>query len=381
MDVDAKGVIYLTGSTTSTDFSLGGAVPQVNGAATTMDAFVLQLYPDVGGKDALLFSTYLGGNNGDDVGNGIAVGPDGMVYVIGTTKSDDFPVTADTAYQPVHWGTSDSFIAKLDPVAGKIVHATYLGGEGQDDGRTILVDAKGLVYFGASTLSDNFPMAGFQVFGGRIGAQDIVVGVMDLGRSGVQSLVYSTYYGGTGNEEIRGMAFDAKGNLLLTGYTLSTDLVLTGDALQNTPGGNGDAFVAVLNPSIPFAGGLLYSTYFGGSHGEVGYGISGDAAGNIFLAGYTLSSDLPIAGSVPQADWGSGTDVFVASMKPGIPGKGALNFSTFLGATGVYVPTALAIASDGTMYVAGYGAVGMPLSDNARGYWGGTSDGFIVVMK
>ena len=67
-------------------------------------------------------------------------------------------------------------------------------------------------------------MAGFQVYGGRIGAQDAVLGVMDLNRNGQQSLVYSTFFGGTGNEEVRGMAFDGKGNVIITGYTLSTDL-------------------------------------------------------------------------------------------------------------------------------------------------------------
>jgi hypothetical protein len=381
MDVDAKGVIYLGGSTTSTNFPLGGAVPQVNGAATTMDGFVLQLYPDMGGKDALLFGTYLGGTHGDDVVNGIAIGPDGMAYVIGTTKSDDFPLT-DTAYQGVHWGPSDAFITKIDPVAGKFIYSTYLGGEGNDDGRTILVDSKGLVYFGASTLSDNFPMAGFQVFGIRLGAQDAVMGVMDLTKSGEKSLVYATFFGGTGNDEIRAMSFDPKGNVIIAGYTLSKDLPVTGDAMQNKNNGGGDAFVAILNPSLPFTRGLLYSTYFGGAHGEVAYGVASDSKGNIYLAGYTLSSDLPIAGSAPQPDWGRGTDTFVTSFTPGVIGKGALNYSTFLGGGGIYVPTALSLGSDGSVYVVGYGGSGLPITENAnQPPQGGATDGFIAVLK
>jgi hypothetical protein len=381
MDVDPKGVVYLAGSTTSTDFPLGGAVPQTTGAASTVDGFVLQLYPDVGGKDALLFATYLGGTTGDDVVNGIAIGKDGMAYVIGTTKSSDFPVTSG-AYQSNHWGPSDAFITKIDPVAGQFVYSTYLGGESNDDGRRILVGADGLVYFAGSTTSDNFPMAGFQIFGARIGAQDGVVGVMDLMKSGDQALRYATFFGGTGNDEIRAMSFDAKGNVIVAGYTLSTDLAVTGDAMQDRNGGNGDAFIAVLNPKLPFAQGLLYSTYFGGSHGEVAYGVAGDAAGNIYLTGYTLSRDLPIAGSIPQAEWGSGIDVFIASFKPGIIGKGALNYSTYLGGGGTYVPTALTLGTDGTVFVTGYGGSGLPMTDNAnQGPGGGASDGFIAVMK
>jgi hypothetical protein len=381
MDVDPKGVVYLAGVTTSTNFPLGGAVPQTTGAANSADAFVLQLYPDVGGTDALLFATYLGGATADDVANGIAIGPDGMAYVIGTTQSSDFPVTSD-AYQPSQWGPSDMFLTKIDPVAGKIVYSTYLGGETNDDGRAILVDSKGLVYFTGSTLSDNFPMAGFQVFGGRIGAQDVVAGVMDLTKPNEKGLIYSTFLGGTGNEEARAMAFDANGNIIITGYTLSTDFPVTGDAVQNQNGGNGDAFVTVINPKLSFGSGLIYSTYFGGSHGEVAYGVAGDPAGNIYLTGYTLSSDLPLAGSIPQGDWGKGIDVFVASITPGVIGKGALNFSTFLGGSGIYVPTALTRAADGSVYVVGYGGSGLPMTDNAQqGPAGGVSDGFIAVMK
>jgi hypothetical protein len=381
MDVDPKGVVYLGGSTTSTNFPLGGAVPQVTGAATTVDGFVLQLFPDVGGTDALLFATYLGGATGDDVVNGIAVGPDGMAYVIGTTKSSDFPVTGD-AYQTSQWGPSDAFITKIDPVAGVFVYSTYLGGESNDDGRAILVGPNGLVYFAASTTSDNFPMAGFQVFGSRLGRQNAVTGVMDLTKATDKGLRYSTFYGGSGVDEARAMAFDAKGRIILTGYTLSTDLAVTPDAMQNSPGGNGDAFVAVIDPSKPFAQGLVYGTYFGGSHGEVAYGVGSDAKGNIYLTGYTLSPDMPVTGSVPQGDWGKGVDVFVASITPGIIGRGALNYSTYLGGSGTYVPTGLTVGADGSVYVVGYGGSGLPMTDNAnQGPAGGGSDGFIAILK
>ena len=146
--------------------------------------------------------------------------------------------------------------------------------------------------------------------------------------------MYSTFFGGTGIEELRGMAFDAKGNVIVTGYTLSTDLPVTADAVQASNAGNGDAFVAIFNPSLSYTNGLLFSTYFGGSHGEVGYQVAGDAAGNIYLAGYTLSPDLPIAGTVPQAEWGKGTNLFVAKFNTGIGGRGAYQYSTYLGATG-----------------------------------------------
>src|SRR5262249_28525181 len=227
----------------------------------------------------------------------------------------------------------DAFVAQIDPNAGKILYATFLGGEGVDDGRNILVGANGLVYFTASTLSTQFPMANFQYSINSFGAEDIIIGVSDLTQTGAASLVYSTYFGGSGNEEVRGMAFDSKGRVVVTGYTLSTDLPVTGDAVQSVSGGNGDAFLVIFDPSVLGAGGLRYSTYFGGAHTEVGYGVAGDSAGNVYLAGYTLSSNLPVGGIVPQSTWGGGTDLFVAKIKPGTAGPAGIQFSTYLGAS------------------------------------------------
>jgi hypothetical protein len=382
MDVDSQGVIYLTGTTNSTDFPTTGNAFQTSGAGAFTGTFVVKLDPSQYGGNSLIFSSYLGGIAGVNIGNGIAVDKNGLIYVIGSTKSSDFPITAN-AYQPVQWGTQDAFIVQIDPSAGQIRYATYLGGEGVDDGRNILVGANGLVYFTASTLSSQFPMANFQYSINPIGAEDVIIGVMDLSKSGNDSLVYSTYFGGTGNEEVRGMAFDAKGRLVITGYTLSTDLPVTGDAVQPTAGGNGDAFVVLFDPSVLGRGGLQYCTYFGGAHSEVGYGVAADSAGSIYVTGYTLSSNLMVAGDVPQSVWGGGTDLFVAKLKPGTPGPAGLQFATYLGATNVYVPTGMALAPDGTIYVAGYGGIGLPSSANARqgGFAGGASDGFLMVVS
>lgn len=381
LDVDQAGVAYVTGTTTSPNFPLTPNAFQTTGAGANTSAFVMKVDPSKYGGDSLVFSSFLSGTTGTDVGNGIAAGPNGMIYVIGTARSTDFPVTAN-AYQAVLWGTQDTFLAQIDPNAGALNYSTYLGGEDQDDGRAILVDSSGLVYFTASTLSQQFPMAGQQYRGLPAGASDVIFGVMDMSQSGNNSLVYATYYGGTGNEEVRGMGFDAKGNVAITGYTLSDDLPTTADAIQTTNGGAGDVFVAVFNPTLPYTTGLLYSTYLGGTHGEVGYGIGADSANNLYVTGYTLSSDLPVRGAVPQGSWGGGTDVFVAELKRGVAGEAGLQYLTYLGASNTYVPTGLAVGPDGTAYAVGYGGIGLPTSDYASqgGYAGGLTDGFLAVL-
>ena len=209
------------------------------------------------------------------------------------------------------------------------------------------------------------------------GGSDIVVGMMDMTKSGEASLVYSTYLGGSDNDEVRKISLDANNNILLTGYTLSNDFPITSDAVQRNAVHNTDVFVSVVNPHDP-AHFLVYSTYFGGTQGEVAYDVKPDGAGNIYFTGYTLSPDLYTVGA-PYPGWGGGIDVFVAAVTPGKSGRAGVLFSTYFGATGTYVGTSLVLGPDGSIYLGGYGNIGMPIT--ATGYAGGLADGFLVVLK
>jgi hypothetical protein len=182
-------------------------------------------------------------------------------------------------------------------------------------------------------------------------------------------------------DEVRKIALDAKNNVILTGYTLSDDFPVTSDAVQRNPAGNTDVFVSVVNPNDP-AHFLVYSTYFGGTQGEVAYDVKPDGAGNIYFTGYTLSPDLFTVGA--SYGWGGGIDVFVAAITPGKSGSAGRLYCTYLGATGTYVGSALVLGSDGSIYVGGYGNVGMPIdvgTPSGAGFAGGVADGFLVVLK
>ena len=383
VDTDTAGFVYITGITTSTDFPLAGTPVQTTAKATaTQEAFVMKFRPKDTGADALWYSIYLGGNTGNDSGNGITVDAAGNIYVIGTTLSEDFPVTSSTAYQPVRWGPQDTFIVKIDPTSGSLLYSTYLGGEGIDEGRAIAVGANGLVYFAASTLSQQFPWAGQPFSSGSFGAKDVAFGVLDTGKASFDSLVYSSYLGGSSNEDVFGLSLDGNGNMILSGYTLSADFPVTADAMQNVNLGNGDVFVTVFNPRVGFQSGAVYSTFIGGAGGDAAYAARADVAGNIYVTGYSLSRDFPMAEGSPQPNWGGGTDIFVTKFKPGVAGRAALLFSTYVGASGTYVPTGLAVGPDGTMIVVGYGNRGLDITDgHIQGFHGGASDGFIFVIR
>jgi hypothetical protein len=376
LEVDANGVAYLAGYTTSTDFPMAGNSFQSTGSSTYADAFVATIDPSLYGGDSLTYSTYLGGTDGKSTINGIALDPAGFIYLIGTTMATDFPLT-DSGYAQTLYGNQDAFLTKLDRNSVALVYSTYLGGELSDDGRSIAVGSDGKVYFGISTISTLFPMEGPGYRQTSQGGADVIVGIMDMTQSGEKSLVYSTYLGGSDNDEVRKISLDAKNNVILTGYTLSNDFPVTADAAQRNAAGNTDVFVSVVNPNDP-AHFLVYSTYFGGTGGEVAYDVQPDGAGNIYFTGYTLSSDLITVGA-SQPGWGGGIDVFVAAIKPGAPGGAGRLYCTYLGATGTYVATAMVLGPDGSIYLGGYGNIGMPIT--ATGYSGGVADGFLVVLK
>jgi hypothetical protein len=377
LEVDSAGVAYLAGYTSSVDFPMAGNSYQTTASTTGTTGFVATIDPSLYGGVSLTYSTYLSGTDGLTTITGIALDSAGFIYLIGTTQATDFPFT-DNAYAQVLFGSQNAFLTKLDRNSLSLPYSTYLGGGTTDEGRSIAVGTDGKVYFGITTTGTQFPLEGpyySNVSPDAVGVHT-VIGMMDMTKSVEASLVYSTYFGGSDNNEVRKIALDANNNVILTGLTLSNDFPTTADAVQHNPGGNTDAFVSIVNPNDPphF---LIYSTYFGGTQGDVAYDVKPDGAGNIYFTGYTLSPDLFTVGAL--YGWGGGIDVFVAAVTPGKPGRAGLLFCTYLGATGTYVGSSLVLGPDGSIYVGGYGNVGLPIT--GAGYSGGAADGFLVVLK
>jgi len=391
MVLDAQGNVYIAGTTQSANFPMVGnsllstypTVPtSISTTITTVltEGFVLELNPAGYGEVSLLYSTFLGGTEGNTYANAIDLDQAGNIYVVGTTLAGDFPVTGN-AYQTGLWGGQDTFLTEFSTSTATPFYSTLLGGELDDDVRAVAVAPNGLVYMAASTESTEFPMAGFSYSGNLTGGYDLIVAVLDPSQFGTESLIYATYLGGSASEEVRGMAVDASGNLLLTGYTLSSDFPVTPDAAQPTYGGNGDIFVAVVNPFNPQF--LLYSTYLGGSDAEVGYAIGADAQNNIYVTGYTLSTDLPTTPNAPQRFYPGGVDIVAAKVIPHVAGPSGFGYVTYFGGASINSGQTLAVAPDGTLYVAGFTGGVLTTTSNAvqGGYGGGVKDGFLLVLS
>ncbi len=368
--VDAAGSAYVTGETRSANFPTAAPLQGTFSGGTCgtpaqpcSDVFVAKLNP---AGTALVYSTYLGGDR-NDVGNGIAVDSTGAVYVTGECESTNFPTTAG-ALQRTHGGNLfDGFVAKLNGSGSALLYSTYLGGNGNDFGKAIAVDAGGNAYVAGNTFSTNFPTrVPFQAsFGGRI----FDAFVTKLNPPG-SALVYSSYLGGGNLEEGLGIAIDPAGNAYVTGYTFSTNFPVA-NPFQPAKFGSGttncDAFVTKVNAN----GALTFSTYLGGNNDDYGRGIAADAAGNCYFTGMTLSTNFPTANPLQAQHAGGTYDAVVGKFNPA---GSALVYSTYLG--GSSYDDGLAIAVDGgtAAYVTGAtGSSNFPTASPIQGaFQGGT---------
>ena len=203
------------------------------------DGFVTKLNPS---GSALAYSTFLAGESDEaDVAFGIDVDADGNAHVTGATRSPDFPTTAG-AYDRTLGGL-DAFVTKLNAAGSHLVFSTLLGGSGPENGTTIAIQEGGDVFVSGGTSSGDFPATAGAFDESHNGSDDAMLA--RLGASG-SSLVYATYFGGSGQDYgLWGLAVDSSGNALFSGYTDSSDLPTSPNALANTfGGGQQDGWVA-----------------------------------------------------------------------------------------------------------------------------------------
>jgi fibronectin type 3 domain-containing protein len=328
--VDGDGMIYVAG-TASYDFPTtpNSFYPRQRIAG---DGFLVKLDPTKSGAASLVYSTYLGGA-APGIGHSIALDADRNVYITGGTGDRYFTPTpgAFQTDQPL----TDAFLLKLDLTrtgADALLYSTYLGGSGDDSGSGVALDSTGHVYITGTTESANFPTTpgGFQT---EQAGKDAFMVELDLSQSGAASLLYGTYLGGFGDDLGEGIAVDGNGAVYVTGQA-GPSFPVTAGAYQTTLRGS-DAYLVKLDPTQSGAASLLYSTYLGGNGGDNGSGIALDAAGYVYLAGWTQSSDFPTTpGALPPAPRAPDqlpSDGFVAKLDLNRSGAASLLYSTYLG--------------------------------------------------
>ena len=313
--VDAAGAAYVVGDTNSTDFPTANPYQASYRGGIWQDAFVTKLNAYGGsGLVTLAYSTYLGGYLNDSA-VAIAVDATGAAYVAGWTNSTNFPTV--NPYQASNGGGiyGDAFVTKLNAYGGSglvtLAYSTYLGGNGDDAANAIAVDAAGAAYVAGYTESSNFPTA--NAYGNAGGYGDAFVTKLNAyGGAGPVTLAYSTYLGGSDNDEARAIAVDSAGAVYVAGDTHSSNFPTVNPC--QAPSGGYDAFVSKLNA---YGGNsqvtLAYSTYLGGSRDDWALAVAVDSAGAAYVAGSADSTNFPTVNAYRASSRGS-SDAFVAKV-------------------------------------------------------------------
>ena len=381
--VDGEGHAYATGFTSSPDFPTANALrPQIGGPSYPtltiypFDAFVAELGPS---GSNLVFSTYLGGAENDE-GIGIALDAGTNVYVTGFTSSTNFPTakTLRTNYN----GNTDAFVTKLSPHGTAYVYSLYLGGTNNDQGEGIAADLAGHAYVAGLTSSTNFPTTNAiqTLLNGTTNyasAYDVFLTKLTADGS---NLVYSTYFGGAGDDIAFRLRLDDDGNVFITGSTTSLNFP------TNTTGTN---FVSGLNSGnilsdifVTKFGALgtnvVYSVVFGGSGTDAAWDVAVDRGGNAHLVGLTYSSNLQTtntSGYLSATNSGS-SDVFISVINPS--GSDFVR-SAYLGGSGPDNGYGIKVDAAGNDYLVGAtSSTNFPTVAARQPASGGTNDAFFA---
>jgi len=384
--LSADGSVYVAGSTSSTDAGFTGPL------------FIAAYSSDLKTRR---FITFLGGDLQYDAIRDLARDAAGNLYVVGSTWSRQFPVTPGAFDTVLNDGRTancptgnlqkpcpDAFAARFN-AAGQLTYATYLGGAkmdipglgnngGDDYGVGIRVDAVGNLYVVGQTDSDDFPTTA--------GAYDRTFSYMDVGLNpdvfvvklrpngaGAADLLYSTYVGVGYVNNPRGMVLDAQGVVYVTGEVQGHYGLIEEINFPRTPGGYyhpgeclayycQDVFFFKLRPAGQGSADMLYSTFFGGSASatvsewEWGADVALLPNGAVIIAGVTVSGDFPVTSGAFLTSYPGGASPagFVARLNPVGQGTADLQYSTFLGGRYETYPQAVAVDTEGQVYVTGY---------------------------
>lgn len=366
---DIFGSVYLTGFTASTNFNVTAGAFQTT-QQNNGDAFVSKISP---GGDALLFSTYLGGE-AIDRATAITVDGNGSTYVTGFTGSFAFPTTTG-AYQRDFSGFQDAFVARLNNTGSQLVFSTFLGtGDTSESGAAIAIDSLGRPIVAGTTNSPSFPTttgAFKTTFSGGVDGF-----VTKLAADG-KTLVFSTLIGGQIDDVPNAIALDAAANVYITGSTSSSDFPTTEGAYSRTLAGFSDVFLLKLSLDGKR---LFFSTFIGSSLDDSAYALSLEPGGRVAIAGQTTGANYPTTTSAYRTALGGLADGFVSRFSTD---GGALIASSLIGsnatdgAFAVYVQEGGALVVGGTTFSNNF-----PTTSDAFQFSSSTfGDAFLVAMN
>jgi hypothetical protein len=374
MVVDAQGNLVLRNSAGEVQLLAPRVYQQINGrkknisgqwtlAANSTASFHLGKYDRTQPlviDPVLMYSSFLGGSQKNAVRK-IAIDAAGNAYVAGYTASGDFPAAPTPLATTFGAGPQSrgAFVAKIDSTGSNLLYSTYLSGSADEEATGLAIDKSGNVYVAGNTHSTDFPTRNAlqpRCATANPSGTCSSAFLTKISPTG-DSILFSTYLGGSGAESARGLVVDAKGSAYLAGVTSSSDFPVTAGAAQARCGGacQQNAFVAKFSPS---GDKLAYATYVGGSALDDAADLAVDSTGNAYLTGHTTSPDFPLAtpyqkSCAADAASASKTCIATAFVTKITPDGSSFSYSTYLGGSLGSKATAIAVEAQGSAYVTG----------------------------
>lgn len=286
--LDGNKNIFISGYTASSSFPTTSGAYQED-ISTIHDVFVSKLNAD---GTALIYSTFLGGNDNEKTLNTLVLDQNGNPIIAGITGSNDFPTTTN-AFQPNYAFNDDAFVTKLNEDGTSLVFSTYFGGSNYDEPTSLAIDNLGNIFLAGATKSTNLPTStnAYQASKQNNYEDDIFIVKLNNNAS---SLELCTYLGGTDYEVRAKLVLDENANIFVSGETASADFPTTENAFQVSLGSGFDrnVFVCKLNPTVTE---LVFSTCIGSKYTYTGASaIQIDSESNVYIAGTTTADDFPV---------------------------------------------------------------------------------------
>ncbi len=351
--VDKKGSVYITGTTISTDFHInGGAYTRFNGGET--DIFISKLDSDL---KVLLGSTYIGGSGlgSFEYSHGIVVDDEGEVFVLGETKSSDFPVSKES-YDSTYNGKYDIVVLKLSNDLSRIISSTFIGGGGNDRGGSIALDNKGRVYItGSTTSSTDFPVTNGSSFHG--GDSDTFLTILN---NNLTKVISSFYVGGSSSDTGKFLSIYGEDSIYLGGVTKSSDFP-GNNVIKRKEKDDYDSFVILFNGTT---GALVTSTVIGGSKSDTLTSMDINGKGDVYISGITKSHDFPVSENAFDREYNGGDlDIFITKLDRNLSD---IISSTYVGGVNSDFNYALKVSREGDLYFSGATySIDFPIKDRA----------------
>jgi len=373
MVLDSNKNVYVCGESSSYDFP---TTPESHNRSLNLVDIVVFKLNDKGTE--LLYSTFIGGSDYEACVD-LAIDRDDNIYIVGDTRSTDFPVTDGALDREYSGDPRNTFVAKLNSTGSGLLYATYFGKGEYLYSSSIAVDDDNNAYVLGLTHSNEALETTFNAFD-RDPNGDVDCFAFKLDPAGAE-LLYLTYLGGNSIDACQQLTLDDQDNVYITGYTRSEDFPISDQAFGRTHSADGayQVFVSKLNMSENGPGSLEYSTFIGKG---LGYHIAVDEDHNAYLTGRVGSKDFPTTEGAHRTEFDmSDGDAF--ALKLNHNGTDVLA-STFLGGNGTDIGYGIDVDADGGVFVTGETWADFTFPTTPDGYDtspNGQSDAFVVRLN